>query len=79
VVLAFDLDRNSEVGLVEDLQDVSEIPLSQLEASMLTLKLLWTRVSSRSSTKHFFPLNWDVIGGKSHFCAGSGVDTALAS
>jgi hypothetical protein len=58
VVLSFDFDRDCEIGLVEDL---TKFMLARIykrgSATRLTLKLLWTSVSSRSRTKHFFPLN----------------------
>lgn len=35
--------------------------------SILALKLLWTRVSSRSRTRHFLPTCSGEMGGKSGF------------
>ena len=58
VVLSFDFDGNCEIGLVQDLtvQILARV-YKRGSATRLTLKLLWTSVSSRSRTKHFFPLN----------------------
>ena len=39
-----------------------------MTADKFTLKLLWTKVSSRSSTRHFFPWKRGAIGGSSHCC-----------
>lgn len=56
VVLALDFDRNGEIRALQNLQStVSPIVFKVAKCAKNTLKLLWTSVSSRSSTKHFRP------------------------
>jgi len=67
VVLAFDLDRDCEVRLVQYLlAGVSTSSHAQC-IDRLALKLLCTNVSSKSSTRHFLPRNSGLSGPKSHF------------
>lgn len=65
VVLPFDLDRDGEISLVQNLR-VLEFANLDTEVK-LTLKLLCTKVSSRSRTKHFLPLCSGRMAGRSHF------------
>ena len=79
VVLSFYFDGYGEVCLVENLRSkLATVLQNSLYTGWvrLTLKLLWTRVSSRSSTKHLRPSSSDRRGGSSHFGGGcgSGVD-----
>lgn len=56
VILTFDFDRNSEVSSLEDLGRAISLHWGTEEKewkTVLTLKLLCTRVSSRSRTRHF--------------------------
>ena len=68
VVLAFDLDGDGHVRLMEDLSSSQRLASKRRNDDSLTLKLLCTSVSSRSSTKHFRPLNSGLSGGSSHVC-----------
>ena len=79
VILAFNFDRYRKVRLMENLCNLSESKNTIDCHVTLTLKLLCTNVSSRSSTKHFRPCRSCFIGGNSHFCDGSGVDTSDVS
>ena len=69
MVISFDLDGYREVGLVENLAvKVKYRMLDTLEGVQLrTLKELWTRVSSKSKMRHFFPLNSGALGGRRAF------------
>lgn len=70
VVLPFDLHGNGEVGLSKDLC-VCQQSNRMDQSIVLTLKLLCTRVSSKSRTRHFFPLNSGLMGPRRYFCWGS--------
>lgn len=67
VVLPLNLYGNSEVCLVQNLNRLLIVELGS-RTDKRTLKLLWTKVSSRSSTRHFFPLKRSAIGGSNHCC-----------
>ena len=57
VILAFNLHRNSKISLMENLSDSQHKQANRGTRRELTLKLLCTNVSSKSRTRHFFPLN----------------------
>lgn len=66
VIVALYLDRYCEVRLVQDLSGC-KLGADNLGIWWRTLNELWTRVSSRSRTRHFLPLCFTAMGGSSHF------------
>jgi hypothetical protein len=75
VVLAFYFNGNGEVCLMQDLTAVSTKQTGERGgARERTLKLLCTKVSSKSSTKHFLPLNRGAIGPRRYFCGSEASD-----
>lgn len=61
----FDFHRDNKVGLLDSLW--KGVRWGMVGGSILALKLLWTRVSSKSRTRHFLPTCSGEMGGKSGF------------
>jgi hypothetical protein len=69
VVLTFNFDWYGKVSLSEYLGARQHLYLG-IVWIQLTLKLLCTSVSSKSNTRHFFPLNSGLSGPRRYFCCG---------
>ena len=68
VILAFNLHGNGKVCLVQNLSS-NQQTVANTGPGAHTLKLLWTKVSSRSRTRHFFPWNLGAMGPNRYFCS----------
>lgn len=78
MVVPFDFNRYREIGLVEYLKLISLCKLRN-GCGRLTLKELWTKVSSRSKTRHLRPLKRGSIGGNKNFCCGGSATATFSS